>query len=223
VFTVGHQVTETIRAHEKVSRSAAQARALEMLTAVGIPDPSARLATYPHQLSGGLRQRVMIAIALCCGPQLLIADEPTTAVDVTVQAQLLELLQKLRAERGTSILLISHDIGVIAQTCDRMMTMYAGEVVEAGPVDEVLIQPAHPYTIGLLGAQPNLHTRGKRLATIPGRLPQQHERDDGCLFERRCPAALDPCRTGRQTLADLRPDHQVRCWRAPELVQGGAT
>ena len=220
VFTVGHQVTETLHAHEKISRRAARARAIEMLSDVGIPDPEARFSAYPHQLSGGLRQRAMIAIALCCNPQLLIADEPTTAVDVTVQAQLLELLQTLRRERGTSILLITHDIGVIAESCDRMMTMYAGEIVETGPVDSVLANPAHPYTAGLLGAQPSLLTRGKPLTTIPGRLPRQSERENGCLFEPRCPFALEPCRASRQVLAPEQ-GHGARCWRAPELA--GAT
>jgi peptide/nickel transport system ATP-binding protein len=220
VFTVGYQLTETLHAHEKVSRRAARARAVEMLAAVGIPDPEARFSAYPHQLSGGLRQRAMIAIALCCNPRLLIADEPTTAVDVTVQAQLLDLLQSLRRERGTSILLITHDIGVIAESCDRMMTMYAGEIVESGPVDAVLANPAHPYTVGLLGAQPSLLTRGQRLTTIPGRLPRQAERENGCLFEPRCPFALEPCRASRQVLAPER-GHAARCWRAPELA--GAT
>jgi peptide/nickel transport system ATP-binding protein len=217
VFTIGHQLTETMRAHEKVSRRAARTRAVEMLADVGIPDPEARFSAYPHQLSGGLRQRAMIAIALCCSPQLLIADEPTTAVDVTVQAQLLDLLESLRRERGTSILLITHDIGVIAESCDRMMTMYAGEIVETGPVDGVLANPAHPYTIGLLGAQPSLFTRGKPLTTIPGRLPRPAERENGCLFEPRCPFALEPCRTSRQVLAPEH-GHAVRCWRAPELT-----
>jgi peptide/nickel transport system ATP-binding protein len=217
VFTIGHQLTETLHAHEKVSRRAAKSRAIEMLTAVGIPDPEARFSAYPHQLSGGLRQRAMIAIALCCNPRLLIADEPTTAVDVTVQAQLLDLLQSLRRERGTSILLITHDIGVIAESCDWMMTMYAGEIVETGPVDTVLANPAHPYTIGLLGAQPSLLTRGKPLTTIPGRLPRQAERETGCLFGPRCPFALEPCRANRQVLAPDR-GHAVRCWRAPELA-----
>ena len=217
VFTVGHQLTETLHAHEKVSRRAARARAIEMLADVGIPDPEARFSAYPHQLSGGLRQRAMIAIALCCNPRLLIADEPTTAVDVTVQAQLLDLLQSLRSERGTSILLITHDIGVIAESCDWMMTMYAGEIVEAGPVDSVLANPAHPYTIGLLGAQPSLLTRGKPLTTIPGRLPRQAERENGCLFESRCPFALEPCRASRQVLAPEH-GHAARCWRAPELA-----
>jgi peptide/nickel transport system ATP-binding protein len=222
VFTVGHQLTETLHAHERISRHLARVRSVEMLAAVGIPDPKSRFSAYPHQLSGGLRQRAMIAIALCCNPQLLIADEPTTAVDVTVQAQLLDLLQRLRRERGTSILLITHDIGVIAESCDRMMTMYAGEIVETGPVDAVLATPAHPYTIGLLGAQPSLLTRGKRLTTIPGRLPRQAERERGCLFAQRCPAAVERCRSDQQVLVDLDPAHAARCWRAPELTGGFA-
>jgi peptide/nickel transport system ATP-binding protein len=218
VFTVGHQLTETLHAHEKISRRAARERAVEMLAAVGIPDPKLRYSAYPHQLSGGLRQRAMIAIALCCNPRLLIADEPTTAVDVTIQAQLLELLQTLRRERGTSILLITHDIGVIAESCDRMMTMYAGEIVETGPVGDVLANPAHPYTIGLLGAQPSLLTRGKPLTTVPGRLPRQDERKSGCLFEPRCPAALEPCAHDRQELIEIGSAHTARCWRTHELI-----
>jgi peptide/nickel transport system ATP-binding protein len=160
----------------------------------------------------------MIAIALCCNPRLLIADEPTTAVDVTIQAQLLELLQTLRRERGTSILLITHDIGVIAESCDRMMTMYAGEIVETGPVGDVLANPAHPYTIGLLGAQPSPLTRGKPLTTVPGRLPRQDERKSGCLFEPRCPAALEPCARDRQELIEIGSVHTARCWRTQELT-----
>jgi peptide/nickel transport system ATP-binding protein len=222
VFTVGHQLTETVQAHEKMSRKAAHARAITMFEAVGIPDPRSRFDAYPHQLSGGLRQRAMIAIALSCDPKLIIADEPTTAVDVTVQAQLLDLLQTLRRERGTSILLITHDIGVIAESCDRVMTMYAGEIVETGEVDDILAAPAHPYTVGLLGAQPSLLTRGKRLVTIPGSLPRPHEREHGCLFARRCPAAVERCVTERQVLIPVGSDQTARCWRAPELLTSGA-
>ncbi|MCW2529105.1 MAG: dppD [Pseudonocardiales bacterium] len=219
VFTVGHQLTETLTAHEKISRSVARRRAIEMFEAVGIPDPELRFSAYPHQLSGGLRQRAMIAIALSCNPKLIIADEPTTAVDVTVQAQLLDLLDQLRRERGTSIVLITHDIGVIAESCERVLTMYAGEIVEAGAVDDVLAEPAHPYTVGLLGAQPSLLTRGKRLVTIPGSLPRPDQRDQGCLFAPRCPATLEPCVENRQVLETVADGHAARCWRAPALLE----
>jgi peptide/nickel transport system ATP-binding protein len=218
VFTVGHQLTETIHAHEKVSRRAATARAVELFASMGIPDPAQRLTAYPHQLSGGLRQRAMIAMALSCGPQLLIADEPTTAVDVTVQAQILDLLRSLREQRGTAIVLITHDIAVVAESCDRMLTMYAGQIVETGCVDDVLGDALHPYSRGLLGSIPSFSTRGRRLATIPGRVPLGSAAITGCLFAPRCPFVLERCRSEDQELRSTVQGRAVRCWRAEELM-----
>jgi peptide/nickel transport system ATP-binding protein len=216
VFKVGQQITETIRRHEKISQRSARQRAVDLLKAVGIADPVHRYGAYPHELSGGMRQRVMIAIALCCGPRLLIADEPTTALDVTVQAQVLDLLVKLREERGTSILLITHDVGVVAEACDRVLTMYAGEVVEAGPVAGVFTAPLHPYTSGLLAAIPDVATRGKPLRTIPGRVPGPHDVVEGCIFKSRCDYAQAVC-SEPQMLREIHDCHAARCIRAEEL------
>lgn len=216
VFTVGSQLTETLRVRQGMGKRAARTEALSLLEAVGIPDPRTRLKAYPHELSGGMRQRVMIAIALACSPKLLIADEPTTAVDVTIQAQLLDLIKSLARDRGMSVLFVTHDLGVVAETCDRMITMYAGRIVERGPVAEVLAAPAHPYTAGLLAALPSPDSRGDRLATIPGRVPPPGEAVEGCVFRPRCPYAADEC--GRpQELNALTSTREVRCIRAREL------
>jgi peptide/nickel transport system ATP-binding protein len=216
VFRIGTQISETIRRHENVSRRAARARAIELLGAVGIADPTARYDAYPHEMSGGMRQRATIAIALSCGPRLLIADEPTTALDVTVQAQVLDLLGGLREERGTSIVLITHDVGVVAEICDRMITMYAGEVVETGPVGPVFRGPLHPYTAGLLAAIPDIGTRGQPLATIPGRVPGPHDVLKGCIFRGRCKYAIDAC-AQHPALREITPARSARCIRAEEL------
>jgi peptide/nickel transport system ATP-binding protein len=224
VFTVGRQLAETLQAHRRMTRRAARRAAVEMLEAVGIPLPHRRFDEYPHQLSGGMRQRVMIAIALICGPRLLIADEPTTAVDVTIQAQILELLRRLSRERGTAVLFITHDLGVVAELCDRMVTLYAGEAVEAGPVDDVLRSPRHPYTSGLLQAIPRIEDRHRTLHTIRGRVPAPSAPLPGCVFHPRCDHATAECAERRPELDPL-PDGSprlVRCRRSAELELPGA-
>ncbi|WP_219414931.1 ABC transporter ATP-binding protein [Pseudonocardia nigra] len=224
VFTVGRQLTETLQAHRRMTRRAARRDAVEMLEAVGIPLPERRVDEYPHQLSGGMRQRVMIAIALICSPRLLIADEPTTAVDVTIQAQILELLRTLSRDRGTAVLLITHDLGVVAELCDRMVTLYAGEALEAGPVDDVLRSPQHPYTSGLLQAIPRIEDRHRVLQTIPGRVPPPSAPPSGCVFHPRCGHATAECADRRPELDPLPGGSArlVRCGRSAELDLPGA-
>ena len=192
-WRVGSQIAEAIRLHERVSRAEARARALALLREVGIPAPEERLDAYPHQLSGGMRQRVMIAIALACRPELVIADEPTTALDVTIQAQILELLGRLRRERGTSLLLITHDLGLVAESCDDVVVLYAGRVVERGPAAEVLRAPLHPYTAGLLASTPVPGSGAGRLTEIPGTVPDLRALPAGCRFRDRCPGAQARC------------------------------
>ncbi|MFV0309784.1 MAG: ABC transporter ATP-binding protein [Desertimonas sp.] len=221
LFTVGSQISETLRAHQNISRRAARRRSIEALDQVGIPSPARRVDEYPHQLSGGMRQRVMIAMALVCRPRLLIADEPTTAVDVTIQAQILELLRELNEEHGTAILMITHDLGVVAESCRRVITMYAGEEVETGTTDEVLEFPRHPYTAALLQAIPRVETRGMALQAIPGRVPALHEMPTGCRYRARCEHALERC-VDPQQLLECAPDHAARCWRANALELPGA-
>nr|MCW2728825.1 hypothetical protein [Aeromicrobium sp.] len=216
VFTVGSQLVETLRVRRAMGRRQARAEALELLEAVGISDPTARMRAHPHELSGGMRQRVMIAIALACEPKLLIADEPTTAVDVTIQAQLLDLIRGLARERGMAVLFVTHDLGVVAETCDRMITMYAGRVVERGPVVEVLAEPAHPYTAGLLSALPAAAERHARLATIPGRVPPPGTEITGCVFAPRCSHRRDVC-DQPQELLPHGDGREVRCIRASEI------
>jgi peptide/nickel transport system ATP-binding protein len=229
VFTIGQQIAQVLRSHQDVGRRAARERAIEMLDAVGIPDPARRFGEYPHQLSGGMRQRAMIAMALIGEPELLIADEPTTAVDITIQAQLLDLLERLGQERGTSILLISHDIGVVAELCRRVVVLYAGQVVEASTTDALLERPRHPYASGLMWAAPRLGTRRQRLHAIRGRVPQPDQLPPGCRFEPRCdhaePACHDPVPLGvvREKGCQSSPFHAraVRCRRAEELELPG--
>jgi peptide/nickel transport system ATP-binding protein len=216
VFTIGHQIAETLRVHTGASHEEARARTLEMLRRVGIASPERRIDDYPHQLSGGMRQRVMIAAALICGPQLLIADEPTTALDVTVQAQILELLRELSETSGTALMLITHDLGVVAETCTRMITMYAGEVIEDAAVDDALVKPLHPYTSGLLRSLPHLSERRGKLASIPGRVPSIMDMPNGCRFKARCPHAIDAC-NAEQELRDAGGSRRVRCARFAEL------
>ena len=192
-FTVGRQMIDVQRAHLKADRSTLRTRALELLEQVGIPDAAERLDDYPHQFSGGMRQRIMIAMALLLGPALLIADEPTSALDVTLEAQIVELLRRLRDSHGTAILFVSHDLGVISQLCDRVVVMYAGRAVEQGPVDQIFGAPRHPYTQALLAAVPSARHRGERLATIPGRVPSLSALPSGCAFHPRCPHAQDVC------------------------------
>jgi len=221
VFTVGHQIAETLCVHAHVGADEARAKTIEMLRRVGIASPERRIDDYPHQLSGGMRQRVMIAAALICGPQLLIADEPTTALDVTVQAQILELLRDLGENLKTALMLITHDLGVVAETCSRMITMYAGEVIEDSSVDAALMQPLHPYTSGLLRSLPHLSPRLGRLASIPGRVPSLAEMPNGCRFRARCPHAVGGCEA-EQELRDAGDGRKVRCWRFAELQLPGA-
>ncbi|MFT3778436.1 MAG: ABC transporter ATP-binding protein [Ottowia sp.] len=223
VFTVGEQIAEAWRVHFPARAREARERALKVLDQVGIPLPQQRYNEYPHQLSGGMRQRVMIAMALICEPKLLIADEPTTALDVTVQAQILRLLRELSERTGTAMLFITHDLGVVAEICTRMVTMYAGEVVEDAPVDEVLLRPRHPYTSGLLRSLPRFSPRREPLAFIPGRVPAPGRMPEGCRFSPRCAHAADRCQ-GPQPLQDLGPSgHRVRCIRTPELQLPGVT
>jgi oligopeptide/dipeptide ABC transporter ATP-binding protein len=218
VFSIGEQMMETIRAHERLPRRAIYARAVEMLEKVGIPSPAHRMGDYPHQLSGGQRQRVMIAMALACKPRLLIADEPTTALDVTIQAQILDLLLDLRDEFGMAIMIITHNMGVIAETADRVLVMYAGRVVEEAPVTRLFDQPLHPYTRGLLECVPSLVEETERLVAIPGTLPDPARRPRGCRFAVRCRHALPACRAALPPLTSFDAGHTVACIRASEFA-----
>jgi peptide/nickel transport system ATP-binding protein/oligopeptide transport system ATP-binding protein len=216
VYTVGDQIVEAIVLHQKVSREEARKRAIEMLKRVGIPSPETRVDEYPHQLSGGQRQRVMIAMALSCNPSMLIADEPTTALDVTIQAQILELLQGLQTDFGMAILLITHDLGVIAETAHRVVVMYAGIVVEEADVIPLFDDPKHPYTRGLLDSIPKLTQPQSRLATIPGTVPNPLDHRPGCPFANRCSYVMDICRVQMPRLAEVASSHAVRCHLYPE-------
>jgi peptide/nickel transport system ATP-binding protein len=220
VLTVGRQIRETLRMHQGLDRQAAEVRAIEMLALVGIPEPKRRVREYPHQLSGGMRQRVMIAIALACSPKLLIADEPTTALDVTIQAQILKLMLDLKRRVGAAIILITHDLGVVAEIAERVMVMYAGRKVEEAPVAELFRAPRHPYTQGLLGAVPKLGSSlagsAKRLAEIPGQVPDLKKQVDGCVFAGRCSLATDLCRQFAPGLEVKGPRHIVACHYAPK-------
>ena len=215
VLTIGRQIRETLRLHQGLGRKAAQDRAVEMLDLVGIAEPHRRTREYPHQLSGGMRQRVMIAIALACSPKLLIADEPTTALDVTIQAQILDLLQDLKQRVGAAIILITHDLGVVAEAAERVMVMYAGRKVEEAPVAQLFRHPRHPYTQGLLGALPKLGSSlsglETRLAEIPGVVPSLKQRIQGCVFAGRCVSATDLCRHVSPALEPKAPGHIVAC------------
>jgi peptide/nickel transport system ATP-binding protein len=220
LHTVGRQIAEPLRLHRGLSAAAARAEALRLLERVQLPQAAQRLDAWPHQLSGGQRQRVVIAIALACGPDLLIADEPTTALDVTIQREVLDLLAALVADSGMALLLVSHDLAVMADRVQRLMVMYAGQVVESGPAHEVFAQPAHPYTTGLLAARPRLGlARGTRLATIPGRVPQLHEMPTGCAFADRCPRVQPACRTAPPPVVAVSAStgHEARC----RLVEAG--
>ncbi len=214
-FTIGDQIIEGLRRHRGLNAAEARAQAIEMLRKVRIPAPEQRIDDYPHKLSGGMRQRAMIAMALACGPQLLIADEPTTALDVTVQAQILDLLRDLQRDTGTAILLISHDMGVIAEMADKVAVMYAGGVVEEAPVADLFAAPQHPYTIGLLGSIPRLDGEQDRLAAIEGSVPDLMAPPPGCRFAPRCPFAEPACDAAPPALRDIAPGHRVACWRAP--------
>ncbi|BCX18938.1 MAG: ABC transporter ATP-binding protein [Geminicoccaceae bacterium] len=213
VFTVGEQILETLRQHERLGRRAARDRAIELLAKVGIPSPAERLESYPHELSGGMRQRVMIAIALACNPKVLLADEPTTALDVTIQAQILDLLERLQAELGMAVVLITHDLGIVAEFAHRVLVMYAGRVIEEGPVEAIFEAPAHPYTRGLLESLPDPESDRERLQVIPGSVPQLGELGPGCRFAPRCALAGPACRQADPPLARAGA-RAVACFRA---------
>ncbi|AST68083.1 dipeptide ABC transporter ATP-binding protein DppD [Kosakonia cowanii] len=214
-FTLGDQLSEAVMRHQNVSHSEAMAAALQILEKVQIPAPEMRLKAYPHQLSGGMRQRVMIAMALINNPRLLIADEPTTALDVTIQAQILALLNTLKAETGTAVLMITHDLGVVAEVAQQVAVMYAGQVVEQGSVEAIFADPQHPYTIGLMGSIPSLGARKGPLSTIPGAVPLPEAMPKGCRFATRCPFAQTRCHQEKPTLQPQGPGHLVACFRAP--------
>jgi oligopeptide/dipeptide ABC transporter ATP-binding protein len=215
VFTVQAQIVEGILAHFKIPASEARERALHLLQEVGIPDPAARLKAYPHQLSGGMRQRVMIAIALAAEPEILVADEPTTALDVTVQAQILEVLDRLRARRGMAVLLITHDLGIVAGRADRVAVMYAGQIVEEAPTARLFARPSHPYTQGLFASVPRITGPLKRLNPIRGSVPAPTAWPAGCRFRPRCPQAFDKSEL-EPPLLPVEPDHRMRCWLAEQ-------
>jgi oligopeptide/dipeptide ABC transporter ATP-binding protein len=213
VFTVGMQIIESITLHQHLSRKEAREKAIDMLRAVGISSPEQRIKDYPNQLSGGMRQRVMIAMALSCHPSLLVADEPTTALDVTIQAQVLDLMNDLRAKFHMAIMFITHDLGVIAQMADRVAVMYLGKIVEAAPVTELFDHPGHPYTRGLMKSIPSLTmTKKNRLIPINGVVPELSEVQDGCGFEPRCPNAMKICKEQVPPLKEVAPEHTVACW-----------
>jgi len=222
VYTIGNQIAETYVTHEGLSRKEALDRSTAMLQVVGIPAPEKRVHEYPHQLSGGMRQRAMIAMAMACRPKLLIADEPTTALDVTIQAQILELMLNLQEELGMSIMMITHDLGVIAEVADEVVVMYAGEVVEYAPIDSMLTEPRHPYTIGLMQSIPKLgakFSRGKQpLSEIPGFVPSLIRLPKGCIFEPRCSFAMERCRRQRPPFFSLSSNHGVQCWLFGEAM-----
>jgi peptide/nickel transport system ATP-binding protein/oligopeptide transport system ATP-binding protein len=217
VYTVGDQIIEAIMLHKGVKRKEARQQAIEMLQKVGIPLPEQRVDEYPHQLSGGMRQRVMIAMALSCDPQLLIADEPTTALDVTIQAQILELMNSLKESYGMAIMMITHDLGVSAEVSDRVAVMYAGKVVEYTDVDSLFEDPKHPYTWGLMNSIPKLDKDVERLEAIPGSVPSPLNFPEGCKFNTRCPLAEGKCFTDEPELIDAEAGHKVRCWRYKDL------
>ncbi|NMB46337.1 MAG: ABC transporter ATP-binding protein [Firmicutes bacterium] len=213
VFTIGNQIMEAIVLHQNLDKGAAREKAIEMLRLVGIPSPEKRVDEYPHQLSGGMRQRVMIAMALSCNPKLLIADEPTTALDVTIQAQILDLMRHLRDEFGTSIMLITHDLGVIAELAERVVVMYAGKIVERADVKPLFGDPMHPYTLGLLGSIPKLTEQQSRLQVIDGVVPNPAFMPEGCRFHPRCKEAREICKAEQPELIQLKPGHEVACWK----------
>ncbi|MBU6272006.1 MAG: ABC transporter ATP-binding protein [Betaproteobacteria bacterium] len=222
VFTVGEQIAESLRTHRGFTRRQAREQAIQALDAVGIPLPQRRVDEYPHQLSGGMRQRAMIAIALACEPRLLIADEPTTALDVTIQAQIIRLLADLSRRSGTALLFITHDLGVVAETCDRLLTMYAGEVVEDARVDDALVRPRHPYTSGLLRSIPRLSPRKSVLPSVPGRVPSLTAMPSGCRFQPRCAHAGPDCGHPQALQPVDDSGRRARCIRQTELVLPGA-
>lgn len=221
VVTIGRQIAEVLRDHRGMDKAAAMARAAELLDLVGIPDVANRINDYPHQMSGGMRQRVVIAMAMACEPELIIADEPTTALDVTVQAQILRLLAELQQRTGMAMIMITHDLGVVRQTADRIVVMYAGSMVEEGPVDDVLSRPHHPYTAGLIAARPSgaFRVDGKRLNDIPGMVPAPDARPEGCLFSPRCALATEVCRSKRPMVEPAGETRAFRCFHPLNLIR----
>ena len=213
VYTVGWQISEMILRHKKMSKKEAKAKAVEMLRLVNIPAPEKRVDEYPHELSGGMRQRVMIAMALACRPQILIADEPTTALDVTIQAQILDLIRELNESMGTSVVFITHDLGVISELCDTVLVMYTGHIVEKAPVSELFAAPKHPYTQGLMDAIPRITKDRPPLKTIEGMVPNPTERVEGCSFWPRCPYATEQCKKEQPPMFEISKERKVRCWR----------
>ena len=218
VLTIGYQIREPLMIHHGLSKSKATKQGIELLKQVGIPYPEKRMNQYPHELSGGMRQRVMIAIALSCNPGLLIADEPTTALDVTIQAQILDLIKALKEKYNMGVMMITHDMGVVAEVADRVMVMYAGKKVEEGTVEEIFNNPKHPYTIGLLNSVPNVDDPDFELESIPGSLPSLNEQITGCRFHTRCQFATDICRTKEPTVYEVSASHKVSCWLTEEGV-----
>ena len=219
LLKVGFQISEVLRLHQGMTRRQAKEKAIEMLRAVNVASPERRVKEYPHQLSGGMRQRVMIAMCLACNPELLIADEPTTALDVTIQAQVLKLMRELQERLGTAILFITHDLGVIREMCERVIVMYCGEIMEEAPTKELFGKPTHPYTIGLLGTLPKYGEEGE-LPTIPGMVPPSGKFPAGCVFSPRCPYACEKCVSNKPEITEIEPGHKVRCFRAEEIFSG---
>ena len=220
-LTVGAQIARVLRNHMRISRRDGRRRAIELLAAVGIPEPAKRVSHYPHQLSGGMRQRALIAMAISCNPKLLILDEPTTALDVTIEAQIFELIGKLKRELGMGVFLITHDLSVVASFCQRVIIMYAGKIVEEAPVDELYANPLHPYTLGLLRSIPPLEGEAERLESIPGEVPDLISLPPGCNFSPRCPLADERCWQTEPELLEASPGHRVACWKAGKGGNGG--
>lgn len=214
LYTVGDQIVEVIVLHQKLGLKRSRIKAVELLRRVGIPSPERRVDEYPHQMSGGMRQRVMIAMALSCNPRILVADEPTTALDVTIQAQILDLMRGLRREFGTGIMLITHDLGIVAELADRVIVMYAGQVVESASVNDLFSTPTHPYTLGLLGSIPKLNEKRGRLQVIEGVVPTAANMPGGCRFHPRCSLAMDICRSQEPDLVEIAPSHHAKCFLA---------
>lgn len=224
VYTVGNQIAESLMLHQKLSKKDAHEKTVEMLSLVGIPSPEKRLNDYPHQLSGGMRQRVMIAMGLCCHPKLLIADEPTTALDVTIQAQILDLMKGLQEQLQMGIMLITHDLGVVTEVCDRVLVMYLGQIVEEASVETLFENPKHPYTIGLMKSIPTIDgKRGEKLHVIEGIVPSLHQIPRGCRFAPRCPFADEKCRHHPPDLFEVGDSHKARCWHHERIGMGGGS
>ncbi len=223
LYTIGRQLTETIQTHTDMNASAARARAIELLSEVGIPAPERRIDAYPHEFSGGMRQRVVIALALAANPRLIIADEPTTALDVSIQAQIIALLKRLCRDHGTAVMLITHDMGVIAETADRVAVMYAGRIAEVGPVRDVVKSPSHPYTQGLMGSIPVIGHDMERLTQIDGSMPRLTEIPEGCAFNPRCPKVFDRCYQDRPDLMSTTGPTKAACFRSVQAAPAGVT